>query len=552
MSQLPDAKADASNKSYQFRYVRSLTGELSGPQMIVQTELAISDVGENAFLAVQQSNQAVDTSNRAEQISQAAEDVANHALQVAQAASGEAGDIADQLVAVKKTAEQADANATTALNTANTALTTAQAAQTTADSADTKADSALATAEQADLTANAASETATEAQTTANGLAAQIQALADSIGKAGRYVVNSETGVNLNALTDVVTYYFTGSATPLPSGITTPFWFMTWVNSTGDRIRQFIYKESRMFVRDSSGGLVINSGTQAFPIAFAGTTLATLTAKVTSGNFTVETNTGTLQGSSASSTSYSGGLLLEYTAAGNGNVTIGGKTIGTITNNTFTLAADPVVTTSNAKLTVISGQYFPGTLSLSFSVDWLNVGYPSYGAWLPLGGGIVDTGNTITLTGDVTGKGTFDASGNMSFATDTQNFSMQSKYQSVSGAIPDTFSAENYLFNVSGNSYTIKTGSPNFLNWSISTDAGISAFTALSGASKLVTLCIYNDSLEGNLTITWPSDLKWVGATNSAPVWGANYGGILIVNLWYIEVGPNNVKLASVVYNSEA
>lgn len=188
--------------SFQFHYVKTPTGTISGPSVLTQTEDAINDLGEymaqataNAEEALSQASQAVSTANTAQQNASEALSTANSALgsvntlavtvnswngriTTAEGNASNALTTANQAVG---TANQAVDTANSALETAQTAVTTANSAVQSAEEANTAATQAVGTANQAVNTANQAIETAQNAVTDTDAIRQEITADMETI-----------------------------------------------------------------------------------------------------------------------------------------------------------------------------------------------------------------------------------------------------------------------------------------------------------------------------------------------------------------------------------
>lgn len=187
-----------------FRYVRTGTGELSGPSMIHQTEQAFNELGTEiedirtdsgdaletakdalekaetatsaAASAQQTATEAVATANAARATATEAVASANAAQETAQAANATAEQASTEAAAAKATAENALEKATGAEETSGSALSAAQSAQETASDALGTASTAQASADAAKKAAATAQTTADSAQTTANKALERAQA----------------------------------------------------------------------------------------------------------------------------------------------------------------------------------------------------------------------------------------------------------------------------------------------------------------------------------------------------------------------------------------
>lgn len=159
---------------FDFHYVKTPTGSISGQSVLKQTEDAINEVGEfsyqasvNAAEAVQKANQAVDTANTANNTASSALTQVNAAVEKVNTLEVQVGEIAEQVEEANSKSDQAVSTANSALSTAQEALSTANTALSNSEQAVTTANGANTTANNANSTAQDALEIAEEAKTTA-------------------------------------------------------------------------------------------------------------------------------------------------------------------------------------------------------------------------------------------------------------------------------------------------------------------------------------------------------------------------------------------------
>lgn len=159
---------------FDFHYVKTPTGTISGQSVLKQTEDAINEVGEfsyqaslDAASALQKAEQAVDTANTANNTASNALTQVNAAVEKVNTLEVQVGDIAEQVEQANSKADQAVSTANSALSTAQQALSTANTALSNSEQAVTTANGANTTANNANSTAQDALEIAEEAKTTA-------------------------------------------------------------------------------------------------------------------------------------------------------------------------------------------------------------------------------------------------------------------------------------------------------------------------------------------------------------------------------------------------
>lgn len=282
-----------------FRYVRTGTGELSGPSMIHQTEQAFNELGTEiedirtdsgdaletakdalekaeaatsaAASAQQTATEAVATANVAQATATEAVASANAAQETAQAANTTAKQASTEAAAAKATAENALEKATGAEETSGSALSAAQSAQETASDA-------LGTASTAQASADAAKKAAATAQTTADSAqstAGQAFNLATALSSS-RYFLEDTDTVDLDGLSSLTRLYLTGSVSiTLVDGtkINAPFWFWNEFSTDGTHGLQYVCAEGKLCLREgtvSGGKMTWGSWKYVVPAATGG------------------------------------------------------------------------------------------------------------------------------------------------------------------------------------------------------------------------------------------------------------------------------------------
>lgn len=155
------------SERFQFHYVKTPVGTISGQAVLTQTEDAINELGQymydattDATDALNKANEALATANTAQQNAAAAVATANSAL-----------DSVNSLTVIvnswESSIQEAVTDASQAVQTANTASENASQAVTTANAANNTANTALSNSQSAISTANNADQLATEAKATA-------------------------------------------------------------------------------------------------------------------------------------------------------------------------------------------------------------------------------------------------------------------------------------------------------------------------------------------------------------------------------------------------
>ena len=160
---------------FQFHYVTSPTGELSGHSFVVQTEDAINALGQYAYDSTADSTEALRVANQAFSAAETASNNASSAVTTANSALSQVRTLKTTVDSWNARIQTAEANSSTAVSTANSALASAQDAVSTANTASTNASNAVATSNSAIETASAASLSATQAVQTANSASSTAQ-----------------------------------------------------------------------------------------------------------------------------------------------------------------------------------------------------------------------------------------------------------------------------------------------------------------------------------------------------------------------------------------
>ena len=315
-----------------FSYIKTGTGELSGPSFATQTELAINELGSYVETVETTAGNALTTANAAQAAADTAQTTANSALSQAQTATA--------------LANQAQQAANAAQNTANNAQTAAQTAQTAANSAQDTADEALAAAQgaqgsadskapvmhasastiygsasdtlyghvqlsdaisgtqtaatgstaatpyaiaQVSAIANTAQQTANAAQNTANQTQTSLNQFVENVNQqlailsAKALFVSQDDAISAEAYAGgVYRLYLTSSAsasTGLPSGITYPCYFWTETTSDGDTSIMYVVSDNILW---SQTGVVTSTSGDTPTWSFTGWQQITYTAATTS------------------------------------------------------------------------------------------------------------------------------------------------------------------------------------------------------------------------------------------------------------------------------
>lgn len=170
------------SKEFQFHYVKTPTGSISGQSVLTQTEDAINDLGDYMVDATADETEALNKATEALNTANTAQQNASEALSTANAASGKVNSLETVVNSWDATIKDSNAKASQAVSTANAANTKSAQAVSTANSANTKSDQAVKTANTASSTANTAktnSETAVADALEAKEIAKEAKAIAE-------------------------------------------------------------------------------------------------------------------------------------------------------------------------------------------------------------------------------------------------------------------------------------------------------------------------------------------------------------------------------------
>ena len=269
--------------AYDFKYIRTGTGELSGPSMIWQTEQALTQIGtyadeantqadealETANTALNKANNAAEAAERAQNTADTAQAAASHAQETADAAQVAADNAQDTADEALETAQKGVADAAKAQAAADKAQATADAAQDAADAAQLTADNAQNAADKAQDAADAAQQTANDAlnavsnsqgsanvaqdtadnallvaQSTQQAFYEHVREYTPQIAKALGEFEADNTTVNFDNFTDSVKLYITSPDASItgPNGkVNSPFYLWNFTTDDRSSTAQFVY-----------------------------------------------------------------------------------------------------------------------------------------------------------------------------------------------------------------------------------------------------------------------------------------------------------------------
>lgn len=292
--------------SYDFRYIRNKTGELSGPSMVTQTEIALSELGTKVEVVEETANSASEaaaaaqsTADTATSLANTAQSTADKAVALANAAQNTADSAAESGETAQETADKAVELANAAQNTADTATELANAAQTAADTAQDTADSkadiyhasedttygigsdtlyghvklsdstddadsniddgiaatpaavaeAMEAAETAQETADEATDLANAAQSYAESLNTNITTVINNLETDVKTYAVTETSIDADDYTEYARLYLTVISSNLPSEATYPLFFGVNLTDDGEKVLQYVISDGMTYTR---------------------------------------------------------------------------------------------------------------------------------------------------------------------------------------------------------------------------------------------------------------------------------------------------------------
>lgn len=415
--------------AYDFKYIRTGTGELSGPSMIWQTEQALTQIGTEADEANTKADEALDTANtalnkaneaaeaaeRAQNTADAAQAAANHAQETADAAQVAADNAQDTADEALETAQKGVADAAKAQAAANKAQAAADKAQGAADAAQLTADNAQNAADKAQDAADAAQEAANNALDAANssqGSANVAQDTADNallvaqstqqafyehvreytpqIAKAlGKFEADNTT-VNFDNFTSPVKLYITSPDASItgPDGpVNAPFYLWNFTTDDRSSTAQFVYAANGLMY-SRYGTIRQNSlvpGTDTYTLTNRDKH-AILTCKGVASGMTI-TKSGSLTNTWTASdthTSYIAGTWV-ITGVVNGTIDLNGVTIANLSNAGFYPTGQQQLLQEDNTSFVIENITYSATngLTITATVQWRNFDSQiSWEAWM--------------------------------------------------------------------------------------------------------------------------------------------------------------------------
>lgn len=380
-----------------FRFVRTGTGELSGPSMIYQIEQGFDDTAASAEETRKTAEQAEATANKALEEATEATAVADVALKTAQDAQVSASAAQNRADEAWNAAAGGGGSAEAAMQRANAAYELADTANANALGAQSKADAATTAAEEAATSAGTAADTATEATATANEaiskagtaeFAAQqassdVQALKAIIGglesAADEFEADSYTTSLDGFVSALVKKYITGTiASALPDGVSAPFWFYNWSTNDLSKTFQFIQTNTDAYGRSGTpSGIAMRDGEDTFYIQFKSGTSASATSIAISCADNALTAAGqhgfTWTVASTPARGLVGTLAWEAATPDGTEIVIGDRVVAAVTGGKVVVSDASPFPSTNAALALTGGTIAASSTTLEISFVWTSL-----------------------------------------------------------------------------------------------------------------------------------------------------------------------------------
>lgn len=430
--------------AYDFKYIRTGTGELSGPSMIWQTEQALTQIGtyadeantkadealDTANTALNKANEAAEAAERAQNTADAAQAAANHAQETADAAQVAADNAQDTADEALETAQKGIADAAKAQTAADKAQASADAAQTAADAAQLTADNAQNAADKAQDAADAAQQTATIALDTANNSQSSANVAQDTADNAllvsqstqqafyehvreyttqiaqalGEFEADSTT-VDFDNFTNPIKLYITSpdASITIPDGqVNAPFYLWNFTTDDRSSTAQFVYAANGLeYSRYGTIGQdSLIPGTDTYTLE-NNSKNATLTCTGVASGMSIAKG-GTLVNTWTASDTRPSYILGTWVITGiaNGTINLNGVTIATLSDTGFYPTGQQQLQEDNTSF-VIENMTYSATdgLTITAAVQWLNfdsqITWDGWKAGSGSGGTVATDGVTI-------------------------------------------------------------------------------------------------------------------------------------------------------------
>lgn len=430
--------------AYDFKYIRTGTGELSGPSMIWQTEQALTQIGtyadeantktdealDTANTALNKANEAAEAAERAQNTADAAQAAANHAQETADAAQVAADNAQDTADEALETAQKGVADAAKAQAAADKAQATADAAQDAADAAQLTADNAQNAADKAQDAADAAQQTANDAlnaasnsqgsanvaqdttdnallvaQSTQQAFYEHVREYTPQIAKALGEFEADNTTVNFDNFTDSVKLYITSPDASItgPNGkVNSPFYLWNFTTDDRSSTAQFVYAANGL-TYSRYGTIGQNDfvpGTDTYTLE-NNSKNAILTCNGVASGMTI-TKSGSLTNTWTASDTHNSYITGTWNIKGitNGTIDLNGVTIATLSDTGFYPTGQQQLQEDNTSFVIEDMTYSADDgLTITAAVQWLNfdsqITWDGWKAGSGSGGTVATDGVTI-------------------------------------------------------------------------------------------------------------------------------------------------------------
>ena len=403
--------------TYDFKYIRTGTGELSGPSMIWQTEQALTQIGtyadeantkadealDTANTALNKANEAAEAAERAQNTADAAQAAANHAQETADAAQVAADNAQDTADEALETAQKGVTDAAKAQAAADKAQATADAAQDAADAAQLTADNAQNAADKAQDAADAAQQTANDAlkatsnsqgsanvaqdtadnallvaQSTQQAFYEHVREYTPQIAKALGEFEADNTTVNFDNVTDSVKLYITSPDASItgPDGkVNSPFYLWNFTTDDRSSIAQFVYAANGLTYSryGTIGQNDLVPGTDTYTLE-NNSKNAILTCNGVASGMTI-TKSGSLTNTWTASDTHNSYITGTWNIKGitNGTIDLNGVTIANLSDTGFYPTGQQQLQEDNTSFVIEDMTYSADDgLTIKVTVQWLN------------------------------------------------------------------------------------------------------------------------------------------------------------------------------------
>ena len=211
---MPDNEVTISTTAFDFHYVTKTTGEIDGFSFFQQTEDALNDIGKLAqeaynstVVSAEQVQQALDTANTANSN-------ASNALTVANGAQNSVATLSITVTQIGQNAQLALTTSQSAQNAANSAVNAANSARDEAEGAKEAAQSAQAQAQQSAIAAASSASAAATAQSQAETAQNQAETAQNNAQQALSSAQAAEQNVNQAIAQANLVHAYDGTLTP--------------------------------------------------------------------------------------------------------------------------------------------------------------------------------------------------------------------------------------------------------------------------------------------------------------------------------------------------